>query len=47
MEPISALSVPKENQNLDVVLPFFNFVLNFFMKFTEFLVHLFAGLIWQ
>ena len=35
VKPLSVLSVRKENQSLDVVLPFSIFVFNFFMKFTR------------
>ena len=36
VEPLAALSVRNENQSLDVVLLFFNFVRNFiFMKFMR------------
>ena len=39
VEPLPVLSVWNENQSLDVVLPFFIFVFNFFLIYKEFLVY--------
>ena len=45
---LCSVSVRNKNQSLDVVLPFFIFVFNFFYKiYEESLVHLIAGLIWR